>query len=95
MTATVNILVVLYRNRTQSLTDKEISTPENRVDGDAAFADYLINMGLAWRISKKTRAVFNSLLFLNKPKSPDKGVLVFSKTHEKNILLWDSRFRAF
>jgi hypothetical protein len=65
MTATVNILVALYRNRTQSLTDKEISTPENTVDGDVAFADYLINMGLAWRISKKARAIFNSFLFLN------------------------------
>jgi hypothetical protein len=61
MTATVNIPVALYRNRTQSMTDKENSTPENTVHGDAAFSDYLINVGLAWRIPKKALAVFNSL----------------------------------
>ena len=37
------------------------STPENLRHGDAAFADYLINFGVAWRISKKEPAEFNSL----------------------------------
>lgn len=61
MTATLNVPIALYRNRTQSVTDIENSTPDNTVHGDAAFADYLINFGLAWRIPKKAPAVFNSL----------------------------------
>ncbi|WP_111670902.1 transporter [Algoriphagus litoralis] len=61
MTATVNVPVPLYRNRTQSLTDIENTTPDREVHGDAAFADYLINVSLAWRIPKKAPAVFNSL----------------------------------
>lgn len=60
MTATINIPVALYRNRTQSLTDIENSTPDREVHGDAAFADYLVNVSLAWRIPKKSPAVFNS-----------------------------------
>jgi hypothetical protein len=61
VTATLNVPVALYRNRTQSLTDIENSTPEREVHGDAAFADYLINFSLAWRIPKKAPAIFNSL----------------------------------
>lgn len=60
-TATLNVPVALIRNRTQSLTDIANSTPENTVHGDAAFADYLINVGLAWRITKKNKSVFNTL----------------------------------
>ncbi|MFL0684996.1 MAG: hypothetical protein ACJLTB_17585 [Algoriphagus aquaeductus] len=61
VTATLNVPVALVRNRTRSLTDIADSTPENIRHGDAAFADYLINFGVAWRISKKAPAVFNSL----------------------------------
>jgi hypothetical protein len=61
VTATVNVPIALYRNRTQSVTDIENSTPGNVVHGDAAFADYLVNFTLAWRIPKNVPAVFNSL----------------------------------
>ncbi len=59
VTGTLSLPVALLRNRTQSLTDIENSTPENRVQGDAAFADYLINVGIAWRIPKKADSPFN------------------------------------
>jgi hypothetical protein len=39
--------VALARNRKQSVTDKERSTPTNKVTGDAAFADYVINVGFS------------------------------------------------
>ena len=61
VTGTLNVPIALFRNRTQSVTDIENSTPENMVHGDAAFADYLINFTLAWRIPKKAPALFNSL----------------------------------
>ena len=61
VTGTLNVPIALIRNRTQSLTDIENSTPEKPVQGDAAFADYLINVGIAWRIPRKAPAVFNSL----------------------------------
>jgi hypothetical protein len=42
--------VALYRNRTQSVTDKERSVATNTfVQGDAAFADYSINLGVSFR----------------------------------------------
>lgn len=46
----LNVPVALYRNRTQSLTDKE-RTAQTGVysQGDAAFADYLINLGYVIR----------------------------------------------
>jgi hypothetical protein len=56
-----NLPIALVRNRTRSLTDIADSTPDNRVHGDAAFADYLININLAWRIPKKVKGVFNSI----------------------------------
>ncbi len=54
LTISLNVPVALVRNRLQSVTDLETEklTGEPR-HGDAAFADYLINAGLAWRISKK------------------------------------------
>lgn len=61
VTGTLNVPVALVRNRTRSLTDIADSTPDNLRHGDAAFADYLINFSLAWRIPKKVPAVFNSL----------------------------------
>jgi hypothetical protein len=60
-TTTVNVPIALVRNRTRSLTDITDSTPENLRHGDAAFADFLINISLAWRIPKKVKDVFNSL----------------------------------
>ena len=49
----LNVPVALYRNRTQSLTDKETQastgTPRH---GDAAFADYLVSITYAYQLSK-------------------------------------------
>ena len=59
-TVTLNLPIALIRNRTRSLTDIADSTPENFVHGDAAFADYLLNLGLAWRITRKKSDLFNS-----------------------------------
>jgi len=50
--------VAISRNRTRSVTDIAASTPTNYRHGDAAFADYLFNVGLAWRISKKEPELF-------------------------------------
>ncbi|WP_153798157.1 hypothetical protein [Foetidibacter luteolus] len=44
-----SVPVAFVRNRTQSVTDKARSTPTNKVNGDAAFADYVINAGLSVR----------------------------------------------
>lgn len=41
---TFNLPWALYRNRTKSLSDKERGR-----HGDAAFADYLVNLSVAWR----------------------------------------------
>jgi hypothetical protein len=60
VTGTLNVPVALLRNRTQSVTDIENSTPDKVVHGDAAFADYLINVGIAWRIPRKAEDVFNT-----------------------------------
>lgn len=50
----VSVPIALARNRTQSYTDKqrERQTGTSR-HGDAAFADYLINVGVTWRFSGK------------------------------------------
>ena len=61
VTGTLNVPIALLRNRTQSVTDIENSTPDEVVHGDAAFADYLINFSLAWRIPRKVATPFNSL----------------------------------
>lgn len=49
----LSVPVAVYRNRPQSLTDleTEIATGNPR-NGDAAFADYLLNFGLAFNLSK-------------------------------------------
>lgn len=45
-----SVPVALSRNRTQSVTDKESSVTQNQfIQGDAAFADYSLNMGLSYR----------------------------------------------
>ena len=44
-----SVPVGFVRNRTQSVTDKERSTPTNKVNGDAAFADYVVNVGFSVR----------------------------------------------
>lgn len=61
VTATVNVPFAVVRNRTQSLTDIADSSPGDVVHGDAAFADYLVNFSLAWRIPKKAPEIFNAL----------------------------------
>jgi hypothetical protein len=46
--------VAVRRERPQSLTDKEIEDEtRNPRNGDAAFADYLINVGVSLRIPGK------------------------------------------
>lgn len=46
----VSVPVVLIRNRTQSVTDKEYSQRTGTfVRGDAAFADYSVNAGIAFK----------------------------------------------
>lgn len=46
----LGVPVALVRDRTQSVTDKARSTPTNRVNGDAAFADYVVNVGFSVRL---------------------------------------------
>lgn len=58
-TLNVNVPIAMHRNRLRSVTDIAASTPDNIRHGDAAFADYLINVGLAWRIVKKEPTLFN------------------------------------
>ena len=44
----LSVPVAFYRNRTQSVTDKENSITQGKhVQGDAAFADYVINAGFS------------------------------------------------
>lgn len=40
----------LKRNRTQSYSDKLRSTPTAKVQGDAAFADYSVNLGVSFKL---------------------------------------------
>jgi hypothetical protein len=51
----VSVPIALIRNRPQSVTDRETErltgTPRN---GDAAFADYLINVGFTYRLNRGT-----------------------------------------
>jgi len=51
---TLNVPIALYRNRTQSYSDK-LRTRETGVFriGDAAFADYLINLVVTYKFGKK------------------------------------------
>ncbi|WP_257710572.1 transporter [Gramella sp. MT6] len=52
----LNVPVALRRERPQSVTDREteIATGNPR-NGDAAFADYLINFGISYRIPRKNK----------------------------------------
>ena len=53
----LNVPVALRRERPQSVTD--LQTQEitgNFRQGDAAFADYLINLGISYRFGKKSVA---------------------------------------
>ena len=49
-TVYISVPVVLERNRTQSYSDKLRSTPATKVQGDAAFADYSVNIGLSVKL---------------------------------------------
>lgn len=44
---TLNVPIALYRNRVKSVFD--LADPTGQRHGDAAFADYSVNLGLAWR----------------------------------------------
>jgi hypothetical protein len=52
--ALLSVPVAVERNRTKNYTDKIRGT-----HGDAAFADYTINVGITWRIPKKIENPFN------------------------------------
>ena len=55
-TFNLNVPVAVRRERPQSVTDKETEMiTGNPRNGDAAFADYLINVGVAFRIPAKPR----------------------------------------
>ncbi|MCG2459546.1 hypothetical protein K8352_02155 [Flavobacteriaceae bacterium F89] len=58
ITLNLNVPFAVRRDRPQSITDKEIEDetgiPRN---GDAAFADYLINFGVAYRFPAKTKNI--------------------------------------
>jgi hypothetical protein len=64
----LNVPIALERNRTQSYLDKQ-KTAETGVfsQGDAAFADYLINFNLTYRFKKKNNgAIPKSKVDFNK-----------------------------
>ncbi|MFH4966887.1 transporter [Gaetbulibacter sp. M240] len=65
----LNVPVALIRNRTQSYEDKQ-RTAETGVfrQGDAAFADYLINCNLTYRFKKKEKTMDHGIDF-NKTQS--------------------------
>lgn len=46
----VNVPVALYRNRIKSVQD--LADPTGKKHGDAAFADYLVSVGIAYRFGK-------------------------------------------
>lgn len=45
-----SVPVAVYRKRTQSVTDRARQTGATFVNGDAAFADYSINLGISFRL---------------------------------------------
>jgi hypothetical protein len=50
-TVNFNMPIALYRIRKQSVTDKEVQDATGVArNGDAAFADYLISLGLTYRL---------------------------------------------
>jgi hypothetical protein len=49
--AALNVPVALYRNRVKSFYDN--ADPSGQRHGDAAFADYLVSLNLAYRFAKK------------------------------------------
>ncbi|HCO82420.1 MAG TPA: hypothetical protein DIT95_02660 [Arenibacter sp.] len=62
-TLNLNVPLALRRDRPQSVTDRqtEISTGTPR-NGDAAFADYLINFGISYRFPKKKALEIDPLI---------------------------------
>lgn len=56
ITLNLNVPIAVRRERPQSVTDKETEMiTGNPRNGDAAFADYLINVGVAFRIPSKPK----------------------------------------
>jgi hypothetical protein len=54
----VAVPMALIRDRPQSVTDLETQLlTGNPRNGDAAFADYLINVGVAYRLSSRPQSV--------------------------------------
>lgn len=59
---TLSVPVALWRNRTQSYLDK-VKTEETGTyaHGDAAFADYLINFGITYRLNHKSHNMMSDV----------------------------------
>ncbi len=54
----LSVPVAIHRNRPQSVTDQEAERlTGNARHGDAAFADYLINLGIQYRIKGKAKKI--------------------------------------
>lgn len=54
----LNVPYALYRNRVKSVSD--LADPTGQAHGDAAFADYSINVGAAWRFGGHHAAAMNT-----------------------------------
>lgn len=62
-TLNINLPIAARRDRPQSITDKETEIiTGNPRNGDAAFADYLINVGISYRIFNEKGVEVNPLL---------------------------------
>jgi hypothetical protein len=57
----VSVPYALYRNRVKSVSD--LADPAGLRHGDAAFADYLVNVGVSYRIAKKHKMEEHSGMF--------------------------------
>ena len=56
--ANVTVPIAVERNRVQSYSDKQISKETGVFrQGDAAFADYLLNVGVSWRFGKSQSVI--------------------------------------
>ena len=68
----LNVPIAVYRNRTQSVSDKAITAATGtKTQGDAAFADYLVSFNVAYRFGGKHNmmpAVEGKFKDVNTPK---------------------------
>lgn len=65
MDFTLNVPIALYRNRTKSVFD--LADPTGQRHGDAAFADYLVNLVASYKFGKKQHGAMNMPPQINIP----------------------------